>query len=61
MPADDQRVLLGLGRTNRIVRFSEELPYVTIEPGVTRAYMIFWRSAARACGWIQPAPVRRAA
>ena len=33
-------VLLDLGRLNRIVDFSEELAYVTIEPGVTQRQLV---------------------
>jgi len=36
VPAADNCVLLDLGRMNRIVDFSEDLAYVTVEPGVTQ-------------------------
>src|SRR4051794_25613565 len=36
MPSADNCVLLDLGRMNRIVDFSEDLGYVTVEPGVTQ-------------------------
>ena len=39
MPAADNCVLLDLGRMNRIVDFSKELAYVTVEPGVTQAQL----------------------
>jgi 4-cresol dehydrogenase (hydroxylating) len=39
VPASDGCVLLDLGRMNRIVDFSEELGYVTVEPGVTQAQL----------------------
>ena len=39
VPASDECVLLDLGRMNRIVDFSEELAYVTVEPGVTQAQL----------------------
>jgi len=39
VPASDGCVLLDLGRMNRIVDFSEELGYVTLEPGVTQAQL----------------------
>jgi 4-cresol dehydrogenase (hydroxylating) len=39
MPASDGCVLLDLGRMNRILDFSEELGYVTVEPGVTQAQL----------------------
>lgn len=36
VPVTDGSVLLDLGRMNRIVDFSEELAYVTVQPGVTQ-------------------------
>jgi 4-cresol dehydrogenase (hydroxylating) len=39
VPASDGCVLLDLGRMNRIVDFSEELGYVTVEPGVTQSQL----------------------
>jgi 4-cresol dehydrogenase (hydroxylating) len=39
VPASDGCVLLDLGRMNRIVDFSEELGYVTVEPGVTQGQL----------------------
>lgn len=39
MPTADGCVLLDLGRMNRIVDFSEDLAYVTVEPGVTQAQL----------------------
>lgn len=36
-PAADRCALLELGRMKRIVDYSEELAYVTVEPGVTQA------------------------
>ena len=39
VPASDGCVLLDLGRMNRILDFSEELGYVTVEPGVTQAQL----------------------
>jgi 4-cresol dehydrogenase (hydroxylating) len=39
VPASDGCVLLDLRRMNRIVDFSEELAYVTVEPGVTQAQL----------------------
>jgi 4-cresol dehydrogenase (hydroxylating) len=38
-PCADGCVLLDLGRMDRIVDFSEELAYVTVEPGVTQAQL----------------------
>ncbi len=40
VPAADGCALLNLGRMNRIVDFSEELAYVTVEPGVTQGQLI---------------------
>ena len=39
VPASDGCVLMDLGRMNRIVDFSEDLAYVTVEPGVTQAQL----------------------
>ena len=39
VPASDRCVLLDLGRMNRILDDSEELAYVTVEPGVTQAQL----------------------
>ena len=39
VPAADGCVLLDLGRMNRIADYSEELGYVTVEPGVTQAQL----------------------
>jgi 4-cresol dehydrogenase (hydroxylating) flavoprotein subunit len=39
VPASDGCVLLDLGRMNRILDFSENLAYVTVEPGVTQAQL----------------------
>ncbi|HVX65184.1 MAG TPA: FAD-binding oxidoreductase [Bryobacteraceae bacterium] len=36
VPTADGAILLDLGRMNRIVDFSEELAYATVEPGVTQ-------------------------
>jgi len=36
VPAGDRCAILDLGRMNRILDFSEELAYVTVEPGVTQ-------------------------
>jgi 4-cresol dehydrogenase (hydroxylating) len=40
VPSADGCVLLDLGRMNRILDFSEELGYVTVEPGVTQAQLM---------------------
>ncbi len=39
MPASDNCALLDLSRMNQILDFSEELGYVTVEPGVTQAQL----------------------
>jgi 4-cresol dehydrogenase (hydroxylating) flavoprotein subunit len=39
IPASDGCVLLDLSRMNRILDFSEDLAYVTVEPGVTQAQL----------------------
>jgi len=39
VPAGDQCVLLDLSRMNRIADFSEDLAYVTVEPGVTQRHL----------------------
>ena len=39
VPAADGCALMDLGRMNRILDFSEELAYVTVEPGVTQAQL----------------------
>jgi 4-cresol dehydrogenase (hydroxylating) len=39
VPAQDGCVLMDLGRMNRIMDFSEDLAYVTVEPGVTQAQL----------------------
>lgn len=36
VPASDQCILVDLSRMNRILDYSEELAYVTVEPGVTQ-------------------------
>ncbi|EYF03727.1 FAD-binding oxidoreductase [Chondromyces apiculatus] len=40
VPASDGGIVLSLARLNRIVEFSEELAYVTIEPGVTMRQLV---------------------
>jgi 4-cresol dehydrogenase (hydroxylating) len=39
VPVHDVSALLDLGRMNRILDFSEDLAYVTVEPGVTQAQL----------------------
>jgi len=45
-------VLLDLGRLNRIVDFSEELAYVTVEPGVTQRQLYDFLQAQRSHLWM---------
>src|SRR5579872_2052861 len=39
VPVTTSNVVLDLGRMNQIVDFSEELAYVTVEPGVTQGQL----------------------
>jgi len=52
VPASDGCVLLDLGRMNRIVDFSEELAYVTVEPGVTQAQLYDFLQERRSRLWM---------
>jgi 4-cresol dehydrogenase (hydroxylating) len=52
MPASDGCTLLDLGRMNRIVDFSEELAYVTVEPGVTQAQLFAFLQERRSSLWM---------
>lgn len=52
MPASDGCVLLDLNRMNRIVDFSEELAYVTVEPGVTQAQLYSFLQERRSGVWM---------
>jgi len=45
VPSSDGSVLLDLRRLNKIVDFSEELAYVTVEPGVTQQQLVDFLSA----------------
>jgi 4-cresol dehydrogenase (hydroxylating) flavoprotein subunit len=45
-------VIVNLGRMNRIVEFSEELGYVTIEPGVTQAQLYEFLKARGSKLWM---------
>ena len=40
MPVEDNCVIIDLRRMNRILDFSEELAYITVEPGVTQRQVI---------------------
>jgi 4-cresol dehydrogenase (hydroxylating) flavoprotein subunit len=51
-PACDGCVLLDLGRMNRIVDFSEELGYVTVEPGVTQGQLFAFLQARGSHLWM---------
>jgi 4-cresol dehydrogenase (hydroxylating) len=52
MPASDGCTLLDLGRMNRIVDFSEELAFVTVEPGVTQAQLFAFLQERRSSLWM---------
>jgi 4-cresol dehydrogenase (hydroxylating) len=52
VPSSDGCVLLDLGRMNRIVDFSEELAYVTVEPGVTQAQLYDFLQERRSRLWM---------
>jgi 4-cresol dehydrogenase (hydroxylating) len=52
MPASDGCTLLDLGRMNRILDFSEELAYVTVEPGVTQAQLFAFLKERRSSLWM---------
>ena len=52
MPAADNSVILDLRRMNRIHDFSEELGYVTIEPGVTQRQLQEYLAARGSKLWM---------
>ena len=52
VPATDGCVLLDLRRMNRITDFSEELGYVTLEPGVTQAQLYEFLRARNSKLWM---------
>lgn len=52
VPTADGSVLLDLGRMNRILDFSEELAYVTLEPGVTQAQLFEFLREQRSRLWM---------
>ncbi len=52
VPPSDGCVLLDLGRMNRIVDFSEEMAYVTLEPGVTQAQLYAFLEARGSRLWM---------
>jgi 4-cresol dehydrogenase (hydroxylating) len=51
-PACDGCVLLDLGRMSQIVDFSEELGYVTVEPGVTQGQLFAFLQARGSRLWM---------
>jgi 4-cresol dehydrogenase (hydroxylating) len=52
VPVADSSVLLDLGRLNQIVDFSEELAYVTVEPGVTQGQLYEFLQARKSNLWL---------
>ncbi|MCU1238199.1 MAG: linked oxidase domain protein [Candidatus Solibacter sp.] len=52
VPASDGCVLLDLGRMNRILDFSEDLAYVTVEPGVTQAQLYAFLQERKSKLWM---------
>jgi 4-cresol dehydrogenase (hydroxylating) len=52
VPAADGCALLDLGRMNRILDFSEELGYVTVEPGVTQAQLQAFLAECKSKLWM---------
>lgn len=52
VPAGDGSVLMDLGRINRILDFSEELAYVTVEPGVTQAQLFEFLAERHSALWM---------
>src|SRR4029453_351693 len=55
VPPADGSVLLDLSRMNRIVDFSEDLAYVTVEPGVTQQQLFDFLRANRSRLWMDAA------
>ena len=52
VPAGDGNVLLDLGRMTRILDFSEEMAYVTVEPGVTQQQLYDFLQARGSRLWM---------
>ncbi len=52
VPVSDGAALIDLGRLNRIVDFSEELAYVTVEPGVTQQQLYEFLKAQKSRLWM---------
>ena len=58
VPAADGSVLIDLGRMNRIVDFSEDLAYVTVEPGVTQQQLYDFLRDNRSRLWMDATGAR---
>jgi 4-cresol dehydrogenase (hydroxylating) len=52
VPSTDGCVLLDLGRMNRILDFSEDLAYITVEPGVTQQQVYAFLKERRSALWM---------
>jgi 4-cresol dehydrogenase (hydroxylating) len=52
VPSADGCVLLDLGRMNRILDFSEDLAYITVEPGVTQQQVYAFLQERRSALWM---------
>lgn len=52
VPVTDGCVLLDLSRMNQILDFSEDLGYVTVEPGVTQGQLLNFLQARKSGLWI---------
>src|ERR1700731_2033006 len=52
VPVAGSNVLLDLGRMNQILDFSEELAYVTVEPGVTQGQLHQFLQARKSGLWL---------
>jgi 4-cresol dehydrogenase (hydroxylating) len=52
VPSTDGCVLLDLGRMNRILDFSEDLAYITVEPGVTQQQVYAFLRERRSALWM---------
>ncbi|MBT3221309.1 MAG: FAD-binding oxidoreductase, partial [Proteobacteria bacterium] len=52
VPTDDGSIILELHRLNRIVEYSEDLAYVTVEPGVTQQQLYSFLQAQKSKLWM---------
>ncbi|MEN6604794.1 MAG: FAD-binding oxidoreductase [Bryobacteraceae bacterium] len=52
VPASDGCVLMDLGRMNRILDFSEDLAYATVEPGVTQRQLLEFLRERKSGLWL---------